>query len=910
MEVKGLTSAQVKESEAKFGKNIIPESEPTTFWEEFKEAFSDPMIRILCAITVLMVGLYVAGDNCLGILSGYTGSIFEPIGTLVAIILVAIITAKTAVASDNAYRDLKDKSEKDKCKVIRDGALQEIVFEDLVVGDIVKLQSGDKIPADGILIDGQLKVNNSALNGEPEEVKKTASKSAVLPDSITGDTFVDKHSLFRGAIVTDGEGYLRIDKVSIQTMMGKMASEMNQEEPSSPLKVKLSNLAGQISIFGYVSAGAIILVNLVLFSWKVYSGQLAFTFPNVIATAVSAIDLAILIIVCAVPEGLPLMISLVLMQNTSKMLKHNVLVRKAIGIETAGSLNILFSDKTGTITKGQLEVVDFISGSGKVEKPEEAVKSVLNEIIANSTQSTFDVDGKIIGGNMTDKALLSFIGSKSYDEIIESHKKDKIKKQDFNSANKFSQFELDGTVYYKGAPEKLLENCTKYLDKDGNIVDFDPKSLDGISSKMGNEAKRLLAFAYVQDKALKQDVLHKDLVFVGMVAIRDDVRPEAVEAIKIVKNAGVQVVMITGDKLETAKAIAETAGLINNKAVILTEENKVKALAEYKNSITDVSDNGIIVSSAMLNKLTDEEIKVLLSGIKVIARALPTDKSRMVRICQDMNLVVGMSGDGVNDSSSLKNADVGFAMGSGTEAAKEAGDLVILDDNFKSIKDAIWFGRTIYNNILKFIKFQLMINVFAVLVTLLFPILGLNVPLTVCGLLIVNLLADSLSSLKFGPEPAEVEYMNELPKRRDEPIFTKKLFTKVVVPAVWLTVIGYILLKFNVFGLQLDGSLISKLQVQSAFFIFFMFGSIVNSYNCRTEDVHSFKNIDQNLGFFKIDFLIMFIITGLIFISLVPGLEVVSEAFGFYYIPFKSYLLAIIAGLTVYPIGLMLKLKK
>ncbi|MBQ3010258.1 MAG: HAD-IC family P-type ATPase, partial [Oscillospiraceae bacterium] len=333
---KGLTDLEVSESREKHGSNVIPDSEPTTFLEAFLETFGDPMIKILLAIAALMIGMWIFGY----------ADIYEPVGTIVAVLIVAFVSAKTSVASDTKYRQLKDSTKKDQCKVYRNGMITVIDVDDVVVGDLVLLQSGDKVPADGILIDGALKVDNSALNGEAEECKKfAATEKMVLAEEITGDTFVDKHSLFRGVVVFDGEGVLEVQKVGLATMMGKMAEEMQGDEPDSPLKVKLSKLANQISTFGYI--GAIVIAVMYFGYFILNSGGFGPYFAQDIATIVTdiveAVSLAVVIIVCAVPEGLPLMISLVLMQNTSKMLDHNVLVRKAEGIETAGSLNILFS---------------------------------------------------------------------------------------------------------------------------------------------------------------------------------------------------------------------------------------------------------------------------------------------------------------------------------------------------------------------------------------------------------------------------------------------------------------------------------------------------------------------------------------------------------------------------------------
>ena len=366
MKIKGLTDEEVRVAREKHGSNAIPDSEPTTFLEAFKETFGDPMIRILLVIAAIMIGMFFLGY----------AEIYEPVGTIVAVLIVAFVSAKTSVASDTKYRELKDSTKKDTCKVYRNGMVTVIDVDDVVVGDKVLLQSGDKIPADGVLVDGDLRVDNSALNGEAEECKKTAIEHTELkaaenvadfPDEITGDTFVDKHSLFRGAVVFDGEGVLDVRRVGLKTIMGKMAEEMQEDEPDSPLKVKLAKLAGQISTFGYI--GAVVIAVLYMIFFVVDAGGISEYFMNdwsdILQNVIQAVTLAIVIIVCAVPEGLPLMISLVLMQNTSKMLDHNVLVRKAEGIETAGSLNILFSDKTGTITKGMLEVVEFFTAQGE-----------------------------------------------------------------------------------------------------------------------------------------------------------------------------------------------------------------------------------------------------------------------------------------------------------------------------------------------------------------------------------------------------------------------------------------------------------------------------------------------------------------------------------------------------------------
>ncbi|SFR65381.1 calcium-translocating P-type ATPase, PMCA-type [Anaeromicropila populeti] len=879
MKYNGLVDKEVEESRAKYGSNVIPDSEPTTFWEEFKETFGDPMIKILLAIALLMIVMFFFGY----------AEIYEPLGTIVAVLIVAFVSAKTGVASDTKYRELKDSTEKDKCKVYRNGIVTIIDVDDVVVEDKVLLQSGDKIPADGVLISGSLSVDNSALNGEAEECKKSEAKEGFqLAEDITGDTFVDAHSLFRGAVVFDGEGVLDVRKVGLKTMMGKMAEEMQEDEPDSPLKVKLSKLAKQISTFGYI--GAIVIAVLYFVYFIVHAGGISPYFAsgadNIIKDIVEAVSLAIVIIVCAVPEGLPLMISLVLMQNTSKMLDHNVLVRKAEGIETAGSLNILFSDKTGTITKGMLEVVNFFLGDGSsIEIAElskhSKVKGLVDLAIGKNTKSMFDGSHRVIGGNATDQALMKFIGESTFKALESNADCIVTEQQGFNSANKFSQARIEklGKTFYKGAPEKLLASATKYIDDKGNLQTIDMAALNKKIDELASKAMRILAFGY-SEKALVENTINDDVVIIGLVGIRDDVRAEAKEAIKEVQDAGIQVVMITGDRLETAVAIAKDAGLLQN------ESDKA-------------------LSSAQLNEMSDDEIKKIIPHIKVIARALPTDKSRMVRICQEMNMVVGMTGDGVNDSPALKRADVGFAMGSGTEAAKEAGEIVILDDNFKSIKDAILYGRTIYHNILKFCKFQLVINVTAVIVSAIAPFFGVEEPLKVTHLLFVNLVMDGLGAIMLGNEPALAKYMLDKPRRRDENIISKKMMAQILTMGLWLTTLSFIYLKAPFFKELFE----NEEQHLTGYFVLFIVSALFNGFNVRDDGFGIFKGLNQNTGFLKVFFAIIVVQAFIVNAPLVPltAFKWIGNMFSCVPFGIQGWIWILLLSVTMIPVDIVRK---
>ena len=823
------------------------------------------MIKLLLVIAAIMAIMAVMGYAEFG----------EIIGIVISVLLVTGISAKTEIASDNEYRKLKDSTKKEVCKVHRDGKVVEVEINELVVGDLVILQSGDKIPADGYLYQGELRVDNSALNGEAEECRKVAVsdfkayKELAMTADVTGDTFVDAHSLFRGAVVFNGEGIMEITKVGMKTMMGAMAEDMADDEVESPLKVKLAKLASQISMFGYI--GSVVIALALLAHKVVIAGGFADYFANggvmVFKDVLEAIMLAVVIVVMAVPEGLPLMIAIVLMRNTAKMLQNNVLVRKPIGIETAGSLNILFSDKTGTITKGELEVVEFFDGNLKDSyKDGSKIKEMMALCIGKNTGSMFDANGKVIGGNATDKALLNFLTQAEMNKLEDL----KVEKsQGFNSANKYSASQLSSKTVYKGAPERLLTKATKMLDENGNVVAIDKKKINDKIDRLAERAMRVLSFAYSESELI-EDTLPDDLVMVGFVGIRDDVRPEAKQAIKEVQNAGVQVVMITGDRKETAVAIAKEAGLLNSKSdVALTSEE--------------------------LNKMSDKEVKAILPNLKVIARALPTDKSRMVKLAQELNLVCGMTGDGVNDAPALKRADVGFAMGSGTDVAKEAGAIVILDDNFKSIENAILYGRTIYNNILKFIKFQLTINVGAVAVCAIAPFFGIEEPLKITHILWINLVMDGLGALALGSEPALKKYMLEKPKSRTQSIVSAKMMNQILFAGAWVAVLSFAFLKapffINMFA--------NTEEHMTAYFSMFVLCAVFNGFNVRSNTINIFEHIKENMSFLKVMGVIVIVQAAL---TLVGG-----ELFSCTPITVKHWLVIIAMAFTIIPVDMIRK---
>ncbi|NLY44213.1 MAG: calcium-translocating P-type ATPase, PMCA-type [Clostridiaceae bacterium] len=832
MEIKsaGLTSQQVEESRRKYGSNQLTKQETESFWDKFLGNFDDPIIKILIVALIINVVFVFLGKT----------EWYESFGIAIAVLLATLVSTWSEYSNESTFQKLQEEASKIKCKVYRDGVIEEVPIDDIVVGDHVILQSGDKIPADGILVEGMLKVDQATLNGESKEAKKMVAPPDYVDNEETVD-FLNPYKLFRGTVVCSGEAVMEVTTVGDNTQYGKLAQEMQTEERDSPLKVKLRDLADNISKFGYI--GAILIA--FAFTFQRFVMDNGFDMNRIIAylsawenpvnDIVNAVILAVIIIVVAVPEGLPMMIAMVLSLNMRKMLNDNILVRKLVGIETSGSLNILFSDKTGTITKGQLEVVTFVNGENKMYNKfsdiSEELKKLLHLSIAHNTNAIVcDEKGctKIIGGNATERAVLGFIQTDTKRDI----KVERVYTVPFSSERKFSATQVKGDyniTLIKGAPERIIDKCKYYYDENGVRQPLkSTKDLEDRMNELANRAIRVLAIATVEEE-LTDDTTFHDLTLVGIVGIRDEVRPESITAIKEVQEAGVQVVMITGDRKETAVAIAKEAGLLKNK-------------------------DDLVITSDEIQKLSDEQLKKMLPNIRVIARALPTDKSRLVRIAQELNLVVGMTGDGVNDSPALKKADVGFAMGSGTEVAKEAGDIVVLDDNFLSIAKAILYGRTIYNSIRKFIVFQLTINVSAVLISFVGPLLGIHRPLDITQMLWINLVMDTLAALAFGGEPALKRFMQEPPKRRDESIVSGDMWSAILTGGLFISALSLFFLKSDLVRSMFRQGPAGNPDIYylTGFFTFFVFISIVNGLNARTDSINLFEHLGENKGFLRV----------------------------------------------------------
>ncbi len=827
----GLSKDQVERSKREHGSNSLTEIEIETFWDKLKGNFEDPVIRILIVALMIDVVFFFLGHV----------EWFEPLGIAIAVVIATLVGTFSEYSNEQSFQKLQAEASQIKCKVYRDGSLREIGIDDIVVGDLILVQTGDKIPVDGTLIEGQIGVDQSTLNGESKEALKHQLGEGYEYRGESSD-FLDEFKVFRGTVVVEGEAVVEARTIGDKSFYGQLAKELQSEDRDSPLKVKLSILADGISKFGYIG-GTMIALSF-MFKKAVLDSMAAGipiaqyfdNVPEVASDVVTAVILAIIIIVVAVPEGLPMMIAMVLSLNMRKLLHDNILVRKLVGIETAGSLNILYSDKTGTITKGQLQVVSFYSGDNAQYDSYHGIPDGLRRMadlsLSQNTNAVCNIqeDGKckILGGNSTERALLEFASA----EIIE-YDVETIGTIPFNSKDKFSATQIDGQysmTLVKGAPENIVKYCKRYYDQSGKEQPFGDSVMKSLEKRMDSLAERSIRMiAIATTPRTIQENLFEEMTLVGVVGIRDDLREESVEAIKETLDAGIQVVMITGDKKETAMAIAKEAGLVQR-----------------------ASD--LAFTSEDINRMSDDQLKDALPDIRVIARALPTDKSRLVKISQEMDYVVGMTGDGVNDSPALKKADVGFAMGSGTEVAKEAGDIVILDDNFNSIAKTILYGRTIYNSIRKFIVYQLTVNVGAIMIAFLGPFVGVDLPLSMTQMLWVNLVMDTLAALAFGGEAALLRYMREKPKSRSESIINRDMWSSILLNGSFVAGMSVFYLKSPFFkGLIRRGpSGREDIYFLTAFFGFFIFMNVFNMFNARTDEKNLFSNITKNRGFLKV----------------------------------------------------------
>ena len=853
----GLNNDEVELNRKKYGTNSITNVKSKGFFKLLLESLGDPIIKILLIALAIKVVFLFQDSNY-----------FETLGILIAIFLASFISTISEYGSEAAFKRLQEESSKILVKVLRNGKTKEIPIEEVVKNDLVILESGDRIPADGYLVKGTIRVDESSLNGEAKEAKKYPP--------LNSSNLTDQNKLYRGSVVYSGEAIMLVTEVGDKTVYGALAKEVAETSPTSPLKLRLQGLAKFISRIGYFGAALVTISYLfsVIIIDNNFNPELIMNtlsdFPVMADHLIYALTLSVTIIVVAVPEGLPMMITLVLSSNMKRMLKNNVLVRKLVGIETAGSINVLLTDKTGTLTKGKLEVSEIISADNnhypnitKLKNYPKYYEHVYNNLYYNNESKLSDKK-EPIGGNGTDKSCLKFLIE---DKTI---KRRVINHTPFDSKMKYSTATLDNNItYIKGALEKLLPHIKYYINQNGmEKVLLNKKLLTDMSSNLTKKGIRVLALCYT-----KEINSLNNLIFIGLVAIKDELRVEAKEGVSLIRSAGINMIMITGDARDTATSIASDVGLLDKEDLVLTSEE--------------------------LSKLSDEELKKVIGNLKVVARALPTDKSRLVRVLESMNLVVGMTGDGVNDAPALKKADVGFAMGSGTEVAKEASDIVILDDNILSISKAILYGRTIFKSIRKFIIYQLTVNMCALILSIIGPFIGINTPITIIQMLWLNMIMDTFSGLAFSFEPPLKSYMYEPPKPKSEPIINSYMIGEVLFTGLYSALLCIFFLKFPLIKDFIRVGENYK-YLMTAYFALFIFIGIFNAFNARSERINIFANLSKNKVFIAI---IIFIISVQIYLIYHGG-----DLFRTYGLKASEFFIVLLLAASVFPIDFIRKI--
>ena len=824
----GLTETEVARSRAEHGDNSLTRGKRKSFFRQFVSNLGDPVIKILIGALILNV-LFTFRD----------ADWLETVGIALSVLLATLISTASEYGSAAAFERLDAECGRQRCRVRRGGTVSEIDIREVVVGDVVLVGAGEQIAADGYLICGAIACDQSAMTGESREVYKTPRREGQGEDTTPSSTYF----CLRGCSVLSGEGEIEVASVGDKTFLGGISREIQTETRESPLKIRLGKLAKQISVVGYVAAALVALVYLFntffvdsAFDADVIRYKLT-SFDFLFAHLFHALTLGLTVIVVAVPEGLPMMIAVVLSSNIKRMVRDNVLVRKPVGLESAGSMNILFTDKTGTLTEGKLSVGQIFLGDGSEIGGVEALSGTawhsdfLLSAVGNTTSTAGYSSGKYtaVGGNSTDRAILDF--------VIRREKRlpepEMIRNLPFDSEKKLSAALLRQggrrRLFVKGAPERLMPYVRSYLDKNGERHGFSPEKFGRLCSTLTASGKRVLMIAESEsdymDARFERGELG-DLRLICLITLEDKIRREAARSVASLRGAGIHVVMITGDNKDTARYIASKCGIIGG-------------------------DADVVLSGGELSHLSDSQLKELLPRLAVVARALPADKSRLVRISQELELVVGMTGDGVNDAPALKRADVGFAMGSGTQVAKEAGDVIILDNDLASIVKSVLYGRNIFKSIRKFITLQLMMNFCAVGVSMICPFLGYEAPVTVVQMLWINIIMDTLGGLAFAGEPALASCMQEKPKRRDQPILNGYMIYQIAFGGGFTVALCIAFLKIPEIAsrFRLSGD---NIYLLTAFFALFIFASVFNCFCARTDRIKLLANITKNRAFIGI----------------------------------------------------------
>lgn len=856
----GLSSKEVLKSRELHGSNKLPEPKLDKWYDFAKEALSEKITMILIAIAVLQLFLGVMGVMDLS----------DPIMILVVLAIVTCIAVKTGLGVQKSAAELRAKTSVRYCDVIRDGKVQTINKDELVVGDLVCVGMGQEIFADGYLIEGKISVNNAAINGETKECKKTPIEGYVHKKTTSTDAYTNQNCLFAGTTVMSGEGKMIVTDVGVNTVNGDTLVKMQTlEAPKTALDIALDNLSDFISKWGTIAA-------VITFAVLTISGIAQVGFGeyfsggvlNIIQKIAQNFSVALTIIVAAVPEGLPLIVKLVTKQNVKTMEKFNILAKNPGKIPELAYVDIICTDKTGTLTTGIMTPKKIIDGFGNDVNKDSVLWDNIKANISLNNSATFDSENNITGGNSIDRAVLSLVNPETYVDIQEKYP---VKlKQVFNSSNKYSAFTTkDGVTYYKGAPEKLIEHCTKVMNSSGEIVEnSDKDALSNAITAMTSNAMRCIAVT-MADGDLVENEIPNGMIFLGIIGVVDPVRDEVPSAVKTAHKAGIQVIEITGDCIETAVAVATECGIYKNGDLALTNDE--------------------------FEAMSDDEVKSIIPRLRVISRCSPNTKLRLVTLAQEIGKSVAMTGDGVNDSPALKRADVGFGMQGGSDVAKEASDIVLTDDNFASVVKAVELGRTFMHNIMMFLEFQLPINISLLILSVIYPMIATGALLASVQILIVNIIMDSLNSLSFGGEPPKDEYMTEKPIKKGSGLFIRGAKKRITISTVAFIVL-YGIITFS----PIANMFATETEAMTARFALLCFMAVFNGFNIRTEHINLFNGIGKNKLFSAIAIGI-FVMT-FVLCNFAENLVKVTA------LDFKHWIVVVILAFMVIPIDLIRKI--
>ena len=856
----GLSSKEVFKSRELHGSNKLPEPKLNKWYDFAKEALSEKITMILIAIAVLQLFLGVMGVMDLS----------DPIMILVVLAIVTCIAVKTGLGVQKSAAELRAKTSVRYCDVIRDGKVQTINKDELVVGDLVCVGMGQEIFADGYLIEGKISVNNAALNGETKECKKTPIEGYVHKKTTSTDAYTNQNCLFAGTTVMSGEGKMIVTDVGVNTVNGDTLVKMQTlEAPKTALDIALDNLSDFISKWGTIAA-------VITFAVLTISGIAQVGFGeyfsggvlNIIQKIAQNFSVALTIIVAAVPEGLPLIVKLVTKQNVKTMEKFNILAKNPGKIPELAYVDIICTDKTGTLTTGIMTPKKIIDGFGNDVNKDSVLWNNIKANISLNNSATFDSENNITGGNSIDRAVLSLVNPETYVDIQEKYP---VKlKQVFNSSNKYSAFTTkDGVTYYKGTPEKLIEHCTKVMNSSGEIVESSDKdALSNAITAMTSNAMRCIAVT-MADGDLVENEIPNGMTFLGIIGVVDPVRDEVPSAVKTAHKAGIQVIEITGDCIETAVAVATECGIYKDGDLALTNDE--------------------------FEAMSDDEVKSIIPRLRVISRCSPNTKLRLVTLAQEIGKSVAMTGDGVNDSPALKRADVGFGMQGGSDVAKEASDIVLTDDNFASVVKAVELGRTFMHNIMMFLEFQLPINISLLILSVIYPMIATGALLASVQILIVNIIMDSLNSLSFGGEPPKDEYMTEKPIKKGSGLFIRGAKKRIAISTVAFIAL-YGIITFS----PIANMFATEAEAMTARFALLCFMAVFNGFNIRTEHINLFNGIGKNklfsaiaIGIFVMTFALCNFAENLVKVTALD---------------FKHWVVVVILAFMVIPIDLIRKI--